>query len=435
MMSQETYVNINDLHRQGWTIQEIAAETGWHRTTISNYLKNGPPPATRVTEPTVMTDYWLGRIVTMLESWPRMQSVSIHNKLAASGFEGSYPTVVRAVRDIRGPRFRAADAVSVPIFTDPGEEAQFDFCDLPSWAARFGWQIDLVCFGMILSWSRWRMWWFTTSQDRHHTVEGIARFFDQIGGVPATCRTDRMGALGRSQGRRFVLHTPTVGFAAHHSTNIASCQAGDAKRKGKVERPFRSLQETFLPEVEYDGIPVDLQDLNRRAAVWLDERVHAVESRTTGETPAARLAVEREFLGPVPRVRFDSDYVEVRRVHNVLPFVSIDANRYSVPPEALGHKVEIRRKVNGVTVQIRLAGRLIATHRLVSGRRVDVWNPGHRSAAEALALGTTATARPDLRLIANDAPAVERLELEGDYEIAPGHPSGVWRLRVGVQLR
>lgn len=52
MMSQENYVNINDLHQQGWTILEIAAETGWHRTTVSTYLKNGPPPATRATEAT-----------------------------------------------------------------------------------------------------------------------------------------------------------------------------------------------------------------------------------------------------------------------------------------------------------------------------------------------------------------------------------------------
>ena len=124
-----------------------------------------------------------------------------------------------------------------------------------------------------------------------------------------------------------------------------------------------------------------------------------VSHRSTGSL------VEHDFLGALPRVRFDSDYVEVRRVHNVLPFVSIDANRYSVPPEALGHKVEIRRKVNGVNVEIRLAGRLIATHRLVAGRRVDVWNPEHRAAAEALALGWN-TDRPDLRLIADhDEPA------------------------------
>ncbi len=419
MMNQETYVNINDLRKQGWTINEIAAETGWHRSTISEYLKNGPPPAERLGEALVMTDRWRTRIEVMLEKFPRLLAVSVHNKLAAEGFEGSYPTVVRAVRDVRGPRFRATDAVSVPIHTDPGEEAQFDFCVLDDWAARFGWNVSLVAFGMILSWSRWRMWWFTTSEDRHHTFEGIARFFDEIGGVPGSCRTDRMGALGRSQGRRFELHPPTIEFAAHHGIKIAPCQAGDAKRKGKVERPFRQLQATFLPEVEADGIPASIDDLNRRAAAWLDQRVHAVESRTTGETPAARLAVERDFLAALPRTRFDSDYVEVRRVHNVLPFVSIDANRYSVPPEALGHTVEIRRRVDDDTVEIRLAGRLIASHRLVGGRRVDVWNPGHKHAAETAALGWHRD-RPDLRVIADhDQPElVERLDLGGDYDVA-----------------
>ncbi len=62
-----------------------------------------------------------------------------------------------------------------------------------------------------------------------------------------------------------MLHSPTVGFAAHHATTITSCKAGDAKRKGKVERPFRQLRETFMPEVEADGIPADLAELNLRA--------------------------------------------------------------------------------------------------------------------------------------------------------------------------
>jgi hypothetical protein len=85
----------------------------------------------------------------------------------------------------------------------------------------------------------------------------------------------------------------------------------------------------------------------------------------------------------------------------------------------LGHKVEIRRKVNGTTVEIRLAGQLIATHRLVTGRRVDVWDPTHKQAAEALALGWNPTG-PDLRVVENqpDPPTVERLELGGDYDVA-----------------
>ncbi|MBS1849226.1 MAG: IS21 family transposase [Actinobacteria bacterium] len=412
-------MNVNDLHRQGWSISEIAESTGWHRSTVSKYLKEGPPGARSMPSP-VMTDQWCSRIESLLESFPRLLAVSVHNRLQAEGFTGSYPTVVRAVRDIRGPRFVAADAVSVPIHTAPGDEAQFDFCDVSPWAVRFGWAVPLVVFGMILSWSRWRMWWFTTSEDRQHTFEGMVRFFEQVGGVPAACRTDRMGALGRSQGRRFELHPPTVGFAAHHGMKITSCQARDAKRKGKVERPFRQLQETFLPEVEADGAPVDIADLNRRAQRWLTERVHDVESRTTGEMPSARLAAERGFLTPLPRARFDTDYVETRRVHNVWPFVSIDANRYSVPPDALGHKVEIRRGVDSDTVQIRLAGNVIATHRLVQGRRVDVWDPVHRQAAETAALGWDPNG-PDLRVITDEPDPepveIERLDLGGDYDV------------------
>lgn len=128
MMTQETYVNINDLHKQGWTIQEIAEETGWHRTTVSQRLKEGPPPAARPTEATVMTDKWRESIDTMLEAHPRLLAISVHNKLNAAGFDGSYPTVVRAVRDNRGPRFKAANAVSVPIHTAPGDEA---LCGVP----------------------------------------------------------------------------------------------------------------------------------------------------------------------------------------------------------------------------------------------------------------------------------------------------------------
>ena len=239
MMTQENYVNINDLHAQGWTIQEIAEQTGWHRTTVSDRLKNGPPPETRVTEASVMTEHWRARVASMVEAWPRMQSVSIHNKLAATGFEGSYPTVVRAVRDIRGPRFKAANAVSVPIHTEPGDEAQFDFCDLSSWATRFGWSFPLVAFGMILSWSRYRIWWFTTSEDRHHTFEGAVRFFDEIGGVPVACRTDRMGALGRSQGRRFELHPPTHRFrgAPLDEDHVVSGRRRQAQGQGRAAVP------------------------------------------------------------------------------------------------------------------------------------------------------------------------------------------------------
>jgi transposase len=420
MLNQEDYVKVLDLHRQGWSKKEIAAELGYHPATVAKWLRSDGPPGRREVpdETRVMTVRWRGRVASLLEAYPRLLAVSVFNKLRAEGFVGSYPTVVREVRSIRGPRFRAAGVVSVPIHTDPGEEGQFDFCDLRDWADRWGWETPLVCFGAILSWSRQRLWWFTTSQDRHHTFEGLARFFEAVGGVPGACRTDRMGALGSSQGQRFRLHPPTTAFAAHYGTKITTCRARDAKRKGKVERPFRQLQETFLPEVEADGIPASVDELNARAVTWLDERVHGVTSRATGDRPDVRLETEQPFLTPLPKARFDTDYVETRRVHTSFPFIVLDGVRYSIPPQVLGQLVEVRRPVDNDRFEIRWAGQTIATHTLAPPGTSEVWDSAHRRAAEDEALAR----RPRRHLQAVPEPepdtAPERLDLgPGDFDV------------------
>jgi hypothetical protein len=93
--------------------------------------------------------------------------------------------------------------------------------------------------------------------------------------------------------------------------------------------------------------------------------------------------------------------------------------------------VEIRRKIDGDTVEIRLAGKLIATHRLVAGRLVDVWDPAHKLAAETLALGWDPNG-PDLRVVANQPkPAtVERLDLGGDYDVDPPDLGGRYTVTI-----
>ena len=45
MMNQEKYVRVHELRRQGWTLAEIAAETGFHPATISKQLKADGPPS------------------------------------------------------------------------------------------------------------------------------------------------------------------------------------------------------------------------------------------------------------------------------------------------------------------------------------------------------------------------------------------------------
>lgn len=426
MLTQEEYMDLLELRRQGLTVAEIAQQLGYHRTTIGKWLKAGGPPSKRATGPerVVLGEGWKARIDQMLAAQPALLATSIYDLIVAEGFTGSYPTVVRYVRSRRGPRFRSAAQVSLPIETAPGQEAQFDWTDCSGQAGAWGWPGPLWCFGAILCWSRWRLWWFTVCADREHTFEGLVRFFEAVGGVPRIGRTDRMGALGRSQGKRFVLHPPAREFARHHGIVIAPCQAGDAKRKGKVERPFRQLKEGFLPELGVSGPPADLADLNARAQAWLERRVHAVAHRITGVPPTQRLETERQLLAPLPSTRFDTAYVEPRRVHTAIPLITYGGVRYSVPVRCLGQTVEVRREVTDQRLVVRWAGVVVATHHLRPSGADDVWDPTHHAEAVHAAL-TGATGRhlhpvpptpntPDDR--PDDRDAV-RLELAGDYEV------------------
>ena len=218
MLTQEEYMDVLKLHRQGFTIAEIADELGYHPATISRWIKDGGPPPARESDRSelVIDHFWSDRVKALLEANQRLLATSVFAIISAEGFEGSYPTVSRYVRALRGPRFRRADKASVPIETAPGEECQFDWSDCCDFGELFGLG-ELHCFGAILSWSRWRKWWFAASIDQNHTLEGLASFYEAAGGVPYFSRTDRMGALGTSRGRRFVLHPAVLDFARLHT--------------------------------------------------------------------------------------------------------------------------------------------------------------------------------------------------------------------------
>jgi hypothetical protein len=82
-------------------------------------FKAGGPPAERTSgaaDQVVLADRWYRRSTELVAAQPALSSTLIHDLLVVEGFDGSYVTVARAVRAIRGPRFKAR-AVSVPIET------------------------------------------------------------------------------------------------------------------------------------------------------------------------------------------------------------------------------------------------------------------------------------------------------------------------------
>ncbi|MGQ0678336.1 MAG: hypothetical protein ACT4OM_01530 [Actinomycetota bacterium] len=167
-------------------------------------------------EELVIDEHWRARIAALLAHNDELQATSIMRVIGAEGFDGSYQSLTRHLREVRGPRQRSASVVTVPIETAPGEEFQFDWSDCNHWARRWGWDHELHCFGAVLCWSRTKCWWFSSSIERAHTFEGLVRFFEAVDGVAAVGRTDRMGCLGRSRGKTFIWHPPALEFARHY---------------------------------------------------------------------------------------------------------------------------------------------------------------------------------------------------------------------------
>jgi transposase len=299
MMTQEEFMDVVALRRQGWTITDIAAEVGRHPDTVAKWLKAGGPPARRQVVDTVIDQRWARRVEELLARNPNLLASSVYRLLVAEGFGASYPTLVRHLRGVRGPRRGRTTKATVPIETAPGEEAQVDWSDCCDWGERFGLG-PLHCFGAILCWSRHRFWWFAHSVDRAHSLEGLVRLFEDAAGVPGRVRIDNMGALVARSHPRLVLHPPAREFAAAHGFGFAGCWPGDAARKGKVERPFRELKEAFLEELVLDP-PASLGELNTHATRWLAEVVSPRPHRVTGEPPRDRLDRERPLLAPLPR--------------------------------------------------------------------------------------------------------------------------------------
>jgi IstB-like ATP binding protein/Mu transposase, C-terminal domain/Homeodomain-like domain len=63
MMTQEEFMDVVALRRQGWTITDIAAELGRHPETVSKWLKRGGPPARRQVDATVIDRRWIDQLL------------------------------------------------------------------------------------------------------------------------------------------------------------------------------------------------------------------------------------------------------------------------------------------------------------------------------------------------------------------------------------
>jgi transposase len=317
---------------RGVSIRALAERTGLSRNTVRKALRSQEPPAFRCPERPSKLDPFKDEIHRLLRDDPRLPAVRVRELIVPLGFDGAQTIVNKYLREVR-PLFLPARTYQRTVYR-PGEICQFDLWQ-PSRAIPVGFGQTRIGYVVIacLGYSRAGAGALIFIQEEPDILWGIGRCLWSLGGLPATLVWDREGALHAGGGRP---SDALAAFCGQLRTGWQLCEAGDPEAKGAVERLQGYAETNFEPGRSF----ANERDFQLQLDGWF-EHANARMHRTLRCRPVDRLAEEREAMTPLPIAPPDVDRRWVTRVA-ADPHVRVDTNDYSLDPNLVGRRVEVR---------------------------------------------------------------------------------------------
>lgn len=275
-------------------------------------------------------------VISKLVCTDELSAILVLEEIRALGYQGGYSVLKEYVRSIRPKTIRRPH---LRFETKPGEQGQVDLSPYTVLLASV--PTPVVCFSFVLGFSRWQFLRFFLHADVHAVCHAHILGFEELGGVPREILYDRMKQVVIESYRyKVVLHPLFNAMRVHYGDFRAVALApGYKEGKGKVENPFRYVEGNFLRR--HRSVFRDIDDLNEKAARWLQETARPRKHGTTQEHPDDRVQIERPALLPLPAQRFEAAEV-VERIVGEDFCVAWLTNRYSVSPALVGHTIVVR---------------------------------------------------------------------------------------------
>jgi hypothetical protein len=145
----------------------------------------------------------------------------------------------------------------------------------------------------------------------------------------------------RGSGRDMVPVPEMAAFGERFGFQFVAHAIGNANRSARVERPFWFIETNFLAGRTFRS----WEDLNQRAREWCD-KVNATYKKHIRAVPRELFAVERLHLKPLP-AWIPEVYRLQQRLVDIEGYVALNSNRYSVPVDWIGRRVEVRETGSG----------------------------------------------------------------------------------------
>jgi transposase len=337
---------------RGVSIKELMRRTGLARNTIRTALRSGAPPGFRCPERPSKLDPFKEEIHELLRDDPKLPGVRVRELIEPLGFEGSKTIVDDYLREVR-PLFLQPRTHQRTVYR-PGEICQWDLWE-PSAPVPVGhgqlrraWVV-VACLG----YSRAGAGALIFSKEAPDVLWGMTRCLWSLGALAKLMVWDREGALHAGGGR------PTEVYAAFCGQLLLDwyfCQAKDPQAKGGVERLQGYLESNFEPGRRF----ANELDFQLQLDAWF-AKANARAHRMLRARPIDRLAEELEVMRPLPEQEPDVDRRWVARVPPD-PYLRFDTNDYSLDPNLVGRRVEVRASQRELTALALDSGELACRH-------------------------------------------------------------------------
>lgn len=351
-------------------VRVIAAQKGW--------LDRGPLPddeqlselfeAERLSNPNQvsLTRPYEDKINQWVEQG--IQATTIYEALVGQfGFSGSYSSVRRQVRKIRGTTPKATCMLDFA----PGEAAQVDFGKGPTITDVFtGEIIKTWIFVMTLCFSRHMYAEIVTDQKVETWLACHRRAFEWFGGVVGKLIIDNPKcAITRACYTDPDVQRSYGELAEGYGFLISPCPVEDPQKKGRVESGVKYVKNSFVPLRKFRT----LVHANEQLMSWVLEKAGNRIHGTTHRKPLAMFAeTEKHFLKKLPDVPVQiATWTRVKLHGNC--HVQFEKAYYSAPFR-LVHQ-ELFLKATDTTVKLYHDIRLVATHPRLK-------HPGERSTVD-----------------------------------------------------
>jgi len=281
--------------------------------------------------------------------------VRVHEELVTAGAAFSYPALTAFCR--RHGIGQAPPVASGQYHFEPGEEMQHDTS--PHEVELGGRKRKVQTASAVLCYSRMLFFQCYPTFRRFDCKVFLTEALRYFSGAAARVMIDNTHVVVlRGTGREMIPVPEMEAFGDRFGFRFVAHELGHANRSARVERPFSFIEGNFLAGRTF----ASWEDLNSQARQWCD-KVNSTYKKHLRAVPRELFAVERLHLKPLP-----AWIPEVYRLHQRLVdiegYVALNSNRYSVPLEWIGRRVEVRETRDKIEIQ--LDARRLVTHRRIA---------------------------------------------------------------------